>query len=150
MAEAGKRSGSKWRRFGYYLLTAVIVVCVVLFLVGRYQLGKATDIRRRAEAQLTQATIYIAGQALQAGLAAQRDVSARNWGSARSDMGRVLDGVQVMEQVAPGSMQSRVRDLKKTVAEAQTAVSESSDDSLARITKVLESLQGIKEKATGG
>jgi len=150
MSEGTAKSGSSLRRFAYYLLVVVIVVCVAFFLIGRYQMGKAERIRLDAEVKLTQATVYIADDTMQNALAAQRDVSNRNWGSARQAMASVVEGVSVMEQIAPKDMSSQIADLKRKAINAQTAVAENSNESLGLIADALQVLQKIKERPLTG
>ena len=146
MSEASQKPALSVRKVGLYALAAVIVICVALFLIGRYQLQQAGRIRREAKVKLTQATVYIASQASLSALAAQRRVSERNWGSAREDIARVVRGVLVMEQIAPREMEAQVSDVKRNATKAQEAVGASSDESLQSITDLLQSLQAVREQ----
>lgn len=148
-SRATRTSGSSLRRIGLYMLAVVIVACAALFLIGRHQLGQAGRIRREADIKLGQATVYIASQGIDAALAAQREVSDRNWGSARKDIAKVTEGVRIMEQIAPGQMRSQIRHLKQKAADAEKALADDPDESLRSITDLLQSLQRVKERPLG-
>lgn len=146
MAEATRKSRWNLRRIGLYALAVVIVVCVALFLIGRHQLNKAAQIKRETEVKLAQAIRHIAGETMDRASAAQDQAAKSNWHDARTEMGKALDGVRVMEQVAPPQMRSEIEDVERKATEAQQAVAEGSEESVRIITDLLQSLQGIRDR----
>jgi hypothetical protein len=145
MSEAPRKWGLTLRKLGFYALAVLIVACAVVFLIGRYQIRRAGEIRRATEVKLIQAMGHIAKQTMDYASDAQVQASRRNWDSARLQVDKVMEGVRVLEQVTPANKQSEIAQLKRTATDAQNKVTERSDDAPDALTELLQAFQKITD-----